>query len=266
MGSERWGVGDPIGLGNDIGAPEVPYMNYGTVIVESDEEIRKRKEAEEKEIENQSLRYRSNKISDEAWELYKEKRYEEALIFVNRALECFEEVANTWNRKAIILEKLDRYEEALSYYDEAIKREPSETYRRNKAGSLIDYCYILKDNGKNSEGLEKIKMALELFEKIDDRKYEDEAWYLKGIFLERLNDIPSAADCYKKAIELASDDNLKWTYEKNLDNLQPFSGDVGFFCPNCGVKLHVTDNVCFNCGEPISESLKPDLENWPYSE
>ena len=51
-----WEVGDPIGIGDDIGAPEVPYMNYGPRRVkideETDEEREKREEEEEKELED----------------------------------------------------------------------------------------------------------------------------------------------------------------------------------------------------------------------
>ena len=140
MGSERWDVGDPIGLGNDIGAPEVPYMNYHTVIIEDEEEKRRLQEEEEKERKNAESKYRSDRLSYEAWKLYGEGRYEDALVFIRRALEYCDREANTWNRKALILEKLNEYEEALSDYDMAIGISSLETFKHNKAVCLIDYC------------------------------------------------------------------------------------------------------------------------------
>ena len=264
MGSERWDVGDPIGLGNDIGAPEVPYMNYHTVIIEDEEEKRRMQEEEEKERKNAESKYRSDRLSYEAWKLYDEKRYGEALVFIRRALEYCDREANTWNRKALILEKLNEYEEALSDYDTAIGISSLETFKHNKAVCLIDYCYILKDSGEDRESLDKINDALEIFQKITDKRYEDEAWNLKGIFLERLDDIPEAFNCYKKALELAdTDSKMKQTYRENRDNLLPLIDDSGIVCPNCGNELKITDNACFRCGAHIGEPIKPTLRNQP---
>lgn len=260
MGSERWDVGDPIGLGNDIGAPEVPYMNYHTVIIEDEEEKRRMQEEEEKERKNAESKYRSDRLSYEAWKLYDEGRYEDALVFIRRALEYCDREANTWNRKALILEKLNEYEDALSCYGRAIELGSSETFKHNRAVCLIDYCYILKDSGEDREGLKKINDSLEIFQRISDRKYEDEAWNLKGIFLERLDDIPEAFNCYKKALEIAdSDSKMKQTYRENRDKLLPLLDDSGIVCLNCGNKLKITDNACFRCGAHIDESIKPVL-------
>ena len=263
MGQDnRWGVGDPIGLGNDIGAPEVPYMSYGPQPVETYEERILRVEKEEKEREIERLRLKSNRISDEAWDLYEEKRYDDSLIFINRALERFDGVANTWNRKAIILDKMGRYEEALSNYDRAIELEPSQTFRRNKAGCLVDYCYLLKDRGNDGEGLEKIDEALNIFQRIDDVSCEDEAWYLKGIFMERSDDIPEAFNCYRTAFGLADEGNeMKRTYKENMDRLLEFIDDKDIVCPNCGNEVKITDNVCFKCGAHIADFANTALKN-----
>ena len=263
MGSERrWDVGDPIGLGNDIGAPEVPYMNYSSVIIENEDEKRTLQEKEETERKNSELKYRSNRLSYEAWKLYDEGRYEEALVFINRALEYCDKDADAWNRKALILEKLDEYDEALSCYDAAIGLSSEEIFRHNKAGCLIDYCYILKDSCEDREGLSKINDALEIFQKISDKRCEDEAWNLKGIFLERFDDILGAFNCYKKALELAdSDSGMKQTYRENRVNLLPLLDDADIVCPKCGNKLKITDNICFKCGERIDELIRPVLRN-----
>ena len=81
-----WDVGNPIGTGDDIGAPEVPYMSYGPWPEESEEEKRERIEKAERELEISDLKFRAERISKEAWDLNQEGRYDEALVFINRCI------------------------------------------------------------------------------------------------------------------------------------------------------------------------------------
>lgn len=258
----EWHVGDPVGLGNDIGAPEVPYMDYA-------KKHKTEKEIEEytKENEIANLKSKSRQLSKMAWELKEEKRYGEALIFINRALEYCDTIADNHNKKAIILERLNRYTDALISYDDAIELDPkTETYRHNKAVCLIDYCNILKDEGDNERGIEKINDSLAIFKELSDREYEDEAWNLKGIFLERFNDIPEAFKCYKKAIELANEDTeMKTTYKENRDRLLEFIDASDVTCPECGNKVKITDNFCLKCGKHFDMEIELIEKNEPRS-
>ena len=257
-----WDVGDPIGTGDDIGAPEVPYMSYGPRPVESEEEIEERRRRQEEEERIQNLEFRSGRISNEAWILYEEGRYDEAIVFINRALELCERNASSWYRKAMILEKLNRYVEALHCYDKAVKIQPSETNKHNKATFLIDYSYHLYDIGNTREGIFKIKSAIDIYQEISDKRREDEAWNLRGIFLEIFGNIPEAFGCYKKALELApSDSSMKQTYIENRDNLLQLIENTDINCPGCGEKLKITDSYCFKCGSPIDESVEIVLKN-----
>ena len=86
----EWHPGDPIGFGNDIGAPEVPYMSYGPR--KREDEIDE--EALQKEREEQERKQTAEKIADEAWKLYKERSYGAALVFIDRALEYAPEESN----------------------------------------------------------------------------------------------------------------------------------------------------------------------------
>ena len=256
-----WDVGDPIGTGDDIGAPEVPYMSYGPRRVENDgeseEERRKRKEEEEKERKIRELEQKAKSLADEAWILCMEERYDEALVFINRSLEYRYNVANSLNRKAIILERLERYEEAIQYYDRAIEQpHEGEVIEGNKARCLVDYAWHLKDTGFNDWGLKVIKKSLKLFQKISDKEREDEAWYLKGMFLESFNKIPWAFNCYKRAYALAQNKGWKKSIRKKRNNLLQFIENTDIPCPNCGEMLKITANKCFKCGEPIDESIK----------
>ena len=256
--SWEWHVGDPVGFGNEVGSPEVPYMDYANKSKETEEERRQRENEEAEQRRISELRIKSNRISDEAWKLNEEERYEEALVFINRSLEYYEKAAKTWNRKAIILDNLNRYDEAIISYDKAIELDSkNETFKHNKALCLLEQCYILKDQDENHIGLNKINESLNIIQQLDNKEREDEIWNLKGIFLERLDRIPEAFDCYKKAIELAKDDDQnKKVYKENRDKLLPFIDSSDMICPKCGNNLNITDNFCLRCGTRIEKPAK----------
>lgn len=44
--SWEWHVGDPVGFGNEVGSPEVPYMDYANKSKETEEERRQRENEE----------------------------------------------------------------------------------------------------------------------------------------------------------------------------------------------------------------------------
>lgn len=258
--NDRWDVGDPIGMGNDIGAPEVPYMSYGPKPEESEEEIEER-EREEEQRKIERLKSRAKRISDEAWELYKDCRNDDALIFIDRSLELYR-TANSYNIKAIILEGLERYPDALFYYDKAIELSTSEIIRGNKAMCLITYSKYLKDIGFDEESLEKIEKSLEIFQEISDKRYEDEAWNLKGILLEKSGNIPDAFNCYKRALEFApKKSEMKQTYLENRDRLLQYIENTDVICPKCGKKLKITDVFCIKCGAHIVDLIRPVLKD-----
>ena len=259
--NDRWDVGDPIGTGNDIGAPEVPYMSYGPKSYESEEEMEEREREEEEQRKIKKLKSRSKAIYDEAWILYKDNRYDEALIFINRSLEL-NKTANSWNMKAIILEGLEKYPDALFYYDKAIELDSSEVIKGNKALCLIRYSNYLKDIGFDEEGLDKIEKSLEIFQEINDKRCEDEAWNLKGILLEKSGNIPDAFNCYKRALESApKNSEMKQTYLENRDRLLQFIENTDVICPKCGKELKITDVFCIKCGAHIVDLIRPVLKD-----
>jgi tetratricopeptide (TPR) repeat protein len=253
-----------VGLGNDVGAPEVPYMGYVKRKYEETEEerIQREKEEEEKRKLN-DLKSRSRRLTDEAWELKEERRYNEALIFVNRALEIYDGKSEPWNVKAIILDELKLYEEALENYDIAIEINPtSENLKHNKISSLMEYSELLRNQGRYSEALDRVNESLKIYEQTEDNEFEDKAWNLKGTILEKLNDTGNAFNCYKKAIELADDNNEnKKTYKENRDRLLPLIDNSDIVCPKCGNKVKVTDNFCLRCGFHIDEPIKVISKN-----
>ena len=249
----QWHVGNPIGTGNDVGAPEVPYMSYGPKFQDDKEEF----EEDEEQRELDEKRYKSNKLSAEALQLYLDGRFYEALVFINRALEYSSTNANAWNNKAIILQDLKRFDEALNGYDRAMELGSSEIYTHNKATCLIDYSRELRENEDFQESLERICQSLEIFKEISDKRGEDEAWNLKGVLLERMGDLSGAFYSFKKALELASDESeMKETYRKNRDCLLQYVENKNIICPKCGNSLKITDNFCVKCGEHVDETAR----------
>ena len=259
----EWHPGDPIGFGNDIGAPEVPYMSYGPRKSEDkidEEELQKEREEEERKST-------SKKIAEEALKLYQEGRYRDALVFINRALEYAPEESNMWNRKGVIFDELKIFEEAIENYNKAIELEDSEVYRNNKAEVLIEWAYSLKDKREYKKALEKINESIDIFQNISYKTCESEAYNLKGLILEEMGETVAAFMAYKKAVEyVRDDDECKGSYKRNRDHLLQYIEDDEFKCPKCGNKLSITDNFCNMCGAKFEEPLhKKDTSKTHYS-
>lgn len=260
----EWHPGDPIGFGNDIGAPEVPYMSYGPR--KREDEIDE--EALQKEREEQERKQTAEKIADEAWKLYKERSYGAALVFIDRALEYAPEESNMWNRKGAIFTELKIFETALENYNKAIELEDSEVYKNNKAETLIDWAYSLKDKREYEKARDKINESIDIFQNISYKTCESEAYNLKGLILEEMGEILPAFMAYKKAVEHVRDDDMyKGSYKRNRDHLLQYIEDEEFKCPECGNKLRITDNFCNICGAKFDEPLhKKDKSKTHYSE
>ena len=71
----EWQVGDPVGYGNDIGVPDIPYMGY---LKDNDEESSK------KDIADDFKLYINN-----ARDYYNMKHYEYAFFFLDYAFTTY---------------------------------------------------------------------------------------------------------------------------------------------------------------------------------
>ena len=96
----EWQIGDPVD-GTTDGWMDAQNWGHG--------------QDDEKDKDTPSRNRRSNpkrdKYSKRAWDLYQDFKEEEALKYINMALDLDSKSANNWNRKAIILEALERYPE-----------------------------------------------------------------------------------------------------------------------------------------------------------
>lgn len=95
------------------------------------------------EIQSEKSRY-----SRKAWDLYMDFRDEEALYYIDLALDLDIGDSGNWNRKAIILESLKRYPESLQCYDASLKRSRSDTVMDNKARMLYAWASELLEESK----------------------------------------------------------------------------------------------------------------------
>ena len=150
---DEWHVGDPADWGDSVGVPDIPYMGY--LQDEEDEERPPRVS-------------KSDNLRREAWNLRENGRLQEALDTINDALEY----SNHWrilNVKAIILEDLNKYDEALRFYDMALSQANAQFVRDNKARLLERMAWQDRYSGNLQEALDKVNMALKLTGDDDDR-------------------------------------------------------------------------------------------------
>ena len=133
MGRE-WKIGDPVDYTSD---GWMDAQNWtGDYYIENDDPDNDKSQ-------------KASAISDKAWKLYEERRYNEALILIDEALSYYDRYFNDWNRKAIILENLRRYEESKECYDRAIALYRNEVVIKNKVMMLRKWANDLYFSSKD---------------------------------------------------------------------------------------------------------------------
>lgn len=234
----EWHVGDPIGTGSDVGAPEVPYMSYGP----------KRKSEDEKTSE----RYDSNSMAEDAWKLYQKGEYYEALNLIDQVIDNHSRISRYWNIRAIILDAMERYDEAIEDFNIAFELGPHEKYEQNKGISFMNYAEYSDENADTDKAFIMITRAIRILENVHDEKHLAHAWEIKGNLHEKNNSYLKAFNAYKKAAMYAKDDpHMKRVYEIYRDNLINRINIRELKCPKCDYPLKITDNYCFKCGAPV---------------
>lgn len=249
----EWHVGDPIGFGNDVGAPEVPYMSYGPKKREE-----KNYDASPEEIERNRKENTSRTLRNEADRLYDEGRYCEALTLINVAIENVSTNANNWNVKGNILDHMGNYEDAIPCYDRALELMPDDVIKHNKANTLLSNAHRLFELEDFSGAEANIINALKIFDQIKNKESLDKAWDLRAQIFIKWDDYDKAFNCYKHALEaVKNDEKLRSEYKQKRDGLLKYldTGDE-ITCPECGSKVPITDNFCIKCGAHIENNPK----------
>ncbi|HKG23480.1 MAG TPA: tetratricopeptide repeat protein, partial [Blastocatellia bacterium] len=136
--------------------------------------------------------------SELALAAYDEKRYEDALRELDRALNINPENPSAWNNRGVTLGKLNRYEGALESYDCALNinpENPSVWYNRGIA---------LRKLNRYEEALESYDRALNI------NPENPSAWNNRGFVLDDLNRYEEALESYDRALSIDPEDHSAW--------------------------------------------------------
>lgn len=135
----EWQIGDPVD-GTTDGWMDAQNWGHGRDD-EKDEDTPSR---------NRSSNPKRDEYSNRAWDLYQDFKEEEALRYINMALDLDSKNANNWNRKAIILEALERYSESEECYIKSNELEYSYIVCDNLARMLYRWASRLIEDAKKS--------------------------------------------------------------------------------------------------------------------
>ncbi|MCR5027341.1 MAG: HIRAN domain-containing protein [Methanobrevibacter sp.] len=105
---------------------------------------------------------RCNEYSNKAWDYYLEFKEEDALYYINLALDINDRHANNWNKKAIILEGMKRYAESEKCYDKSLELSSNNLVQDNKTRMLYSWAaQLIEESKKLPNGLRKLEEAKE---------------------------------------------------------------------------------------------------------
>ena len=148
-----WHVGDPADWGDGLaGVPDIPYMGYLNNGSDNEED------GHYTIIDSRFIK--RNEYSKKAWDYYLEFKEEDALYYIDLALDLDKNHSNNWNIKAIILEGMKRYQESEECYNRSLELSKSNVVYDNKARMLLAWSHKLLDESKElPNGLSKLKEA-----------------------------------------------------------------------------------------------------------
>lgn len=107
-----------------------------------------------------------DEYSKKAWDYYMDFREEDALRYINLALDLDRNNSRNWNKKAIILEAMKRYPESEECYDKSLELAFDNLVSDNEVRMLYDWAYVLIDESKTlPNGLNKLEKAKEINKK-----------------------------------------------------------------------------------------------------
>lgn len=143
----EWKIGDPVDDATG-GSMEAENWGHGD---EDDENM------------DDEIGYRDTRPDEygkRAWDLYMDFREEDALRYINMALDLDDSHAGNWNRKAIILEAMNNYRQSERCYNRSLELSPSNLVHDNKARMLYDWAsQLLGESKKLPNGLDMLDEA-----------------------------------------------------------------------------------------------------------
>ena len=107
---DEWHIGDPV----DWGDGWMDAQNWGRRYDDNEE-------TGIKNIETDNQYSERDVYSKKAWDYYLDNEFSDALYYINLALDLDRGHSNNWNKKAIILEYMGRYEESEKCYNKSLE-------------------------------------------------------------------------------------------------------------------------------------------------
>ncbi len=107
--------------------------------------------------------------------------------------------AEDYMSKASMAARSGRYQEALKYFDEALRIQP------NNLKALFNKAVMLQMLGRHAEAIKYYDEYLKI------NPYDPEAWSNKGMALRRMGRVDEAIRCYEKGIDLNPEDATLWS-------------------------------------------------------
>ena len=119
-------------------------------------------------------------------ELYKNRKYEEALKNVNKEIKKNPKSSKALRQKGLMLSALSRYSESIKFFDKALELDPSQP------SWLAEKALVIMHSGKYEESLNLCYQAM----KMQPNTY----WNVIATIHERFKNFDAALECIEKAI------------------------------------------------------------------
>ena len=183
-----------------------------------------------------------DEYSKRAWDYYMDFKEEDALYYIDLALDLDGRHANNWNKKAIILEAMKRYGESEECYNKSLELSNQPLVCDNKARMLRVWArQLLEESKELPNGLAKLKEALEINRRAIDALPQNNSE-------EKLDDYLRQKD----SIEFYIDYERK--YQRNIGTLKRYSRDELFTIAGGEFYKYIT------FGTPLKLVKEPDNE------
>ena len=152
---DEWHIGDPVDWGDGF----MDAQNWGRSY-----------DDDERDSDKSSSQYsKRDEYSKRAWDYFMDNNFDDALYYIDMALDLDYGNANNWNRKAIVLEYMKRYEESERCYNKSLELYPQSLVYDNKARMLRDWAgHLFKDAINSQNRLPKLEKALKINRKAID--------------------------------------------------------------------------------------------------
>jgi serine/threonine protein kinase len=181
--------------------------------------------------------------SSEDWftegnKLFDLQKYEEAISYYDQAIAIKPDYHEAWYVRGCSLAELEKYEEAIASYDKAVAIKPDKHEAWNNRGWSLDE-------------LEKYEEAIASYDKaVAIKPDKHEAWNNQGWSLDKLQKYEEAIASYDKAVAIKPDKHEAWNNRGwSLDKLQKYEEAIASY--DKAIAINPDYHVAW-CGRGVS--------------